>query len=82
MDFGVLRESALLARLDEGEAAIAAVQEVGGAGGIGQPGRGAGEEDEARLMVAGRGGERLRAPALAHDGRQGRARKQLRRAPG
>src|SRR3954451_17523785 len=69
---GLLRESAFLARLDECKTAIAAGEEVGGAGGIGQPGRGAGEEDEAWLMVAGGGSERLHAPALAHDPRQRR----------
>ena len=79
---GALREAALLARLDEGEAAFAAAQEFGGAGAVGEAGRGAGEEYEARLVVARRGRERAGAAAVAHDAGQRHAREQRRRATG
>ncbi len=58
--FGAQRECALRRRVDEGEAAAAAAQEIGGAVGVGEPRRGAGEENQARLLETGRGGERMR----------------------
>src|ERR1700732_2376599 len=54
--FGTQRKGALLAALDEGEAAGPAIEEIGGARGIGQTCSGAGKKDQARLLIAGTGG--------------------------
>src|SRR5262249_36410965 len=53
---GALREGALLARLDQGEATIAAAaaQRFRGTGAVGELRVGAHQEHEARLVIAGR----------------------------
>src|SRR5579862_5691448 len=51
----------LLARLNEGEAAGAASEEISGAGCVGQMCRSAGEKDQARLLVAGARRDRIDA---------------------
>src|SRR5580693_6844341 len=62
--FGTQRKGTLLAALDEGEAAGTAVEEIGGARGIGQAGLGAGKKHQARLLIAGAGGERAPATGI------------------
>jgi hypothetical protein len=58
---GAEREGALMARFDEGQAAKALLQEIGGASGIGKMRGRAGKKDQARLLVADTGGDRMRA---------------------
>src|SRR5580698_2626723 len=65
--FGTQRKGALLATLDEGEAAGTAVEEIGGTRGIGQTCLGAGKKDQAGLLIAGACGERMLATGIAQD---------------
>src|SRR5580658_2065083 len=65
--FGTQRKGALLAGLDEGEAAGPAVEEIGGAGSVGQTGLGAGKKHQARLLIAGARGERMSATGIVQD---------------
>src|ERR1700751_5532194 len=58
---GAEREGAFLTRFDEGEAATALAQEIGGASGIGKMRARPGKKDQARLLVADTGGDRTRA---------------------
>src|SRR6201987_700551 len=58
---GAEREGALLTRLDEGEAATAPAQEIGSASGIGKMRARPGKKDQAGLLVADTGGDRMRA---------------------
>src|SRR5947207_1782013 len=71
---GALREIAFLADLDEGEPAFTAAQEFGGTGGISEPHRSADEKDEARLLIADGGHQRLAAWARADQAGESRAR--------
>src|SRR5271169_958364 len=73
--FGTQRKGALLAVLDEGEAAGTAIEEIGGAGSIGQTGLGPGKKHQARLLIAGAGGERTPATGIVQHAGQRYARK-------
>src|ERR1700722_15182301 len=68
--FGTQRKGALLAALDEGEAAGTTIEEIGGARGIGQTCLGAGKKDQARLLIAGARGEWMLATGIAQDASQ------------
>src|SRR5262249_58870359 len=59
-------EATLLARLDKGETACALVEEIGGAGPVGEQGCGAEPENEARLVIAGRSVARALASRRDH----------------
>src|SRR5580704_15094517 len=64
---GAARKGAFLAALDEGEAAGAAIEEVGGARGVGQTRLGAGKKHQAWLLIAGARGERMHATGVVQD---------------
>src|SRR5262249_57723190 len=74
---GGVGKTPFLARLDKDEAAFATAQEFDGAQGIGEAGRGTGEKDQARLLIADRRRLRPRTAAVAQNAGERRAREQL-----
>src|SRR5256712_6681983 len=48
---GALHEGALLARFNQRETAVSLAQQLGGAGAVGKPDRGADQKHQARLVV-------------------------------